>query len=221
MVTNIAILDCQKMFVDGIISYFQLNDIKYSIKSKFCNAQDLFDDLDIDEINVLLTELNIPDHDGFEVLERIKTDYPHIKIMIVSSFTNFKLVKKAMLNGADGFISKESTLSELTYGIQEIMNGKAYIGDGLSTSPKASSRVILKKTNDVRYEDIFLLKQKLTKREQEILELIAQGKNSKSIGSELFISNQTVGVHRKNILKKLGLNNTASLVKFALEHHLV
>ena len=67
----------------------------------------------------------------------------------------------------------------------------------------------------------FTLKQKLTKREQEILELITQGKSNKHIGQELFISFQTVGVHRKNIMKKLGIRNTVSLIKFALENHLV
>jgi DNA-binding NarL/FixJ family response regulator len=66
-----------------------------------------------------------------------------------------------------------------------------------------------------------VIKQKLTSREHEVLELITQAKNNKEIAKELFISDQTVGVHRKNIMRKLGVRNTINLIKFALENQLV
>jgi DNA-binding NarL/FixJ family response regulator len=70
-------------------------------------------------------------------------------------------------------------------------------------------------------EDRFLLKQKLTNREKEILRLIVQFKNNKTIAQELFISDQTVSAHRKSIMKKLGVNNTVNLIKFSIDHQLV
>jgi DNA-binding NarL/FixJ family response regulator len=126
-----------------------------------------------------------------------------------------------MINGADGYVAKKSTFRELIYALDEILEGNTYIGDGLRTSPAAFQKEEKPVRPKSEYNDTFTLKQKLTKREQEILELITQGKSNKHIGKELYISFQTVGVHRKNIMKKLGIRNTVSLIKFALDNHLV
>ena len=98
-----------------------------------------------------------------------------------------------------------------------------FLGEGLSVSPPANS---FKKGFSLErkfgfYEDRFQIKQKLTKRESEILKLIIQAKNNKEIGDELYISDQTVGVHRKNIMRKLGVRSTMSLIKFAIENQIV
>jgi len=209
------------MFVEGIESYLLVNTKKFAIKGRVCTSEELQEAIQSINFDILITELNIPDQDGMEVIKNIREELPAIKILVLSSYTDFKLVKNAMVNGADGYISKASTLSELVYGLEEISEGNTYIGDGIRTSPAAFSKS--KKCNDSvsNYEDTFTLKQKLTKREQEILELITQGKSNKIIGGELFISDQTVGVHRKNMMKKLNLRSTASLIKFALENHLV
>lgn len=222
METNIVVLDCQKMFVEGLDAFFNLYEKKYKIINQVCSAEELQKAILVDEFDILIMELNIPDQDGLSLIQHSRKENPEIKILVLSSYTDSKLVRNAMINGADGYVAKKSTFRELMYALEEIKEGNTYIGDGLRTSPAAFTK---KKEKPVeiksKYNDTFTLKQKLTKREQEILELITQGKSNKHIGKELYISFQTVGVHRKNIMKKLGIRNTVSLIKFALENHLV
>lgn len=102
------------------------------------------------------------------------------------------------------------------------MEGRTYLAEGLRLAPeydkqKKSSQREKRKI----FEDRYLLKQKLTKREKEILTMIVQYKNNKTIAEELFISDQTVSAHRKRIMKKFGINNTVKLIKFSLDHQLV
>lgn len=221
MDTNIVVLDCQKMFVEGLDAYFNLNKKRFKICNSVCSAEELQKAIQVDEFDILIMELNIPDQDGLSLIQNLRKDKPEIKILVLSSYTDSKLVRNAMINGADGYVAKKSTFQELNYALTEVLDGNTYIGDGLRTSPAAFKTE--EKPVEVKreYNDTFTLKQKLTKREQEILELITQGKSNKHIGKELYISFQTVGVHRKNIMKKLGIRNTVSLIKFALENHLV
>ena len=221
MDTNIVVLDCQKMFVEGLDAYFKLYDKGYRISSQVCSAEELQKAIEEDEFEILIMELNIPDHDGLNLIQHLRQEHAEMKILVVSSYTESKLVRSAMINGADGYVAKKSTFEELLHAIEEVREGNTYIGDGLRTSPAAYKKTENRPKIVSEYNDTFTLKQKLTKREQEILELITQGKSNKHIGQELYISFQTVGVHRKNIMKKLGIRNTVSLIKFALENHLV
>jgi len=221
MATSIAVLDCQKMFVEGMATYFEMHAKQYNIVASVCSSEDLHKAIQEVEFNVLILDLNIPDQEGLQIIEELRSLFPELNIIVLSSYTDFKLVKGAMLNGADGYVSKSSQFSELIYALEEVSVGNTYIGDGLRTSPPVYAKSSKVEKVSQKYEDIFTLKQKLTKRESEILELLTQGLNNKLIGGKLYISDQTVGVHRKNIMKKLGIKNTASLIKFALENHLV
>ncbi len=221
MASSIAVLDCQKMFVEGMVSYFKLTKSKYEVVTSMCSSESLHKAIQEISFEFLILDLNIPDQDGLHIIEELRSLFPQLFIIVLSSYTDVKLVKGAMVNGADGYVRKSSTFSELIFALDEVAAGNTYIGDGLRTSPpSATSRRLLKEKSS-RYEDRFTIKQKLTKRESEILELLTQGMSNKSIAGKLYISDQTVGVHRKNMMKKLGLNNTASLIKFALENHLV
>jgi DNA-binding NarL/FixJ family response regulator len=132
-----------------------------------------------------------------------------------------------MKSGADGYILKKSSFNDLVKGIDEVLRGEAHLGKGLKLAPPKSlfkseskkanqSHIIVKK-----YEDKYQIRQKLTKRELEILSHIVQTKNNKDIGKELYISEQTVGVHKKNIMRKLNVRNTIALIKYAVEQNLV
>jgi len=98
------------------------------------------------------------------------------------------------------------------------MSGNTFLATGLEITPKKNG---MSSTAPQPFEDRFLLRKKLTKREQEVLELITKALNNKEIASQLYISDQTVGVHRKNIMRKLGVRNTVNLIKFAIDHQLV
>ncbi|MEE9440035.1 MAG: response regulator transcription factor [Saprospiraceae bacterium] len=220
MSTNIVVLDCQKMFLEGLTAYFDKNSPQ-SISINTCSTfQEVVTYLEELNTDILILEMNIEDHDAMQIIKDVKSQYSKTRIIVLSYFTDSKLVKCALLNGADAYVSKSSSFSELIYAINEVDCGNVYLGTGLRTSP--ASIIIEENNKSKEYGiDSFTRKQRLTKREKEILELITQGKNNKIIGNELFISDQTVGVHRKNIMKKLGTKNTALLIKFAFENHLV
>ncbi|MEE9374694.1 MAG: response regulator transcription factor [Saprospiraceae bacterium] len=169
--------------------------------------------------DLLMMELNLTDDNGLSILPNIKKEFPDLKICIVSGYTDHKFVKEAFTKGADGYYSKYNDLDEIEDCITDVMGGRRFLTSGLNITPKKNSFSTGIPKN--RLEDRFLLQRKLTKREYEVLELITRAMNNKEIAEELYISDQTVGVHRKNIMRKLGVRNTVNLIKFAIDNQLV
>jgi len=218
---NSLIVDTQSIFRAGLRSYFELQqDIDLTVIGEEMTSEGLILFLHKNlGTDLVFLDLNLPDIDGLEVIPQIKKQFKKVRIMVLTSYSDYKFVGQALKNGADGYILKSNSPQELKVGIREVMEGNTFIADGLHITPPNGKRLTNgKKTN---YEDRFVIKQKLTKREQEVLELITEAKNNKEIAKELYISDQTVGVHRKNIMRKLGVKNTINLIKFALENQLV
>jgi two-component system NarL family response regulator len=216
------IADNQKMFTTGLKSVLK-NDTspKINLQSIVSDAATLRNALSLESFDVLFLELNLPDEDGLEILPEIRKDYKDLKICVISNYEQTKFVKKAFQNGADAYFSKNNGFEDFLQGVKEVMEGNTFLGKRLRITPANSFGGIKLERKPSTYEDRFLIKQKLTSREHEVLELITQAKNNKEIAKELYISDQTVGVHRKNIMRKLGVRNTINLIKFAMEHQLV
>ena len=173
-------------------------------------------------IDLLIMELALTDQHGATYISELKVMWPDIKIIILSNYGEANIVREAFIQGADGYVLKSNHSLELLQCIEFVMEGRTYLAEGLRLAPeydkqKKSSQREKRKI----FEDRYLLKQKLTKREKEILTMIVQYKNNKTIAEELFISDQTVSAHRKRIMKKFGINNTVKLIKFSLDHQLV
>ena len=222
---NILLVDSQSIFRAGLKSYFELSDeLNVSVIGEETTAEGLILFLHKNlSTQLVFLDLNLPDQDGLEIIPQIKKQFKHVKIIVLTSYSDYKFVGQALKNGADGYIVKSNEPEDLVEGIKDVMEGNTYIAPGLHITPPNGKR--LTNTNGAPkksyYEDRFVIKQKLTKREHEVLELITEAKNNKEIAKELYISDQTVGVHRKNIMRKLGVRNTINLIKFALENQLV
>lgn len=202
--------------LEKICSEIEYPEIKIVGRASSARSlKQLLYDVDAD---LLFMELNFYDEDGLSLIPLIKDEFQNLRICVLSGYTDHKFVKEAFQNGADGFYSKYNTLSELPECITEIIKGNRFLASGLEITPRKNGN---KNLNNQPFEDRFLLRKKLTKREQEVLELITRAMNNKEIASHLFISDQTVGVHRKNIMRKLGVRNTVNLIKFAIDHQLV
>ena len=221
---NTIIADSQKMFVTGLISVLKKStNPQINITDVAKDAAELKEILKTRKADLLLLELNLPDEDGLELLPELKVLQKDIKICVLTNYDQTKFVKEAFQKGADGYLAKFNDFEDFFKGIEEVMDGNTFLGNGLRITPAnngfgKSAKITRKPAS---YEDRFLIKQKLTSREHEVLELITQAKNNKEIAKELFISDQTVGVHRKNSMRKLGVRNTINLIKFAMEHQLV
>ena len=216
-----VIVDVQSIFRAGLKAFFEVTEEpKISVSGEEITAEGLILYLHKNlSTELVLLDLNLPDQDGLELIPQIRRQFKQVKILVLTSYSDYKFVGQALKNGADGYILKSNEPEHLIEAVQEIMAGNTYIAPGLHITPPNGKRLTNGKKSN--YEDRFVIKQKLTKREHEVLELITQAKNNKEIAKELYISDQTVGVHRKNIMRKLGVRNTINLIKFALENQLV
>ncbi len=167
---------------------------------------------------LLILDLNLPDLDGLDILPDVKILRPDARILVMTVYDDPKLVKAAFKAGIDGYALKSSPKDELHKAVTEVMSGDTYIGPRVSPTERRGAEGA---QNAKDFGDRFAKKHALTKREVEVLRHISQALNNRDIGEKLYISDQTVSVHRKNIMRKLGVSTTASLVKMAYENHLI
>ena len=157
--------------------------------------------------DVILMDINLPDMSGLDLCKEIKTKYPGVMVLGLSTFNQGSYVTKMMENGASGYVLKNADKEELLEAIRDVNKGKTYLSFEAGQA--------LRKTKESFQIPI------ITRREKEILALIAEGLTNPEIATKLFVSSFTVDSHRKNLLAKLNVKNTASLVKFAMEHQLI
>ena len=157
--------------------------------------------------DVILMDIGLPDMSGIDLCKEIKTKYPGIMVLALSTFTQGSYISRMMENGASGYVLKNADKKELLEAIYEVNKGKTYIS--------FEAGLAMRKDNAASLVPL------ITRREKEILVLIAEGFTNVEIAEKIFVSPSTVDSHRKNLLAKLNVKNTASLVKFAMEHYLI
>ncbi|HIX69616.1 MULTISPECIES: response regulator [Enterococcus] len=162
-------------------------------------------------VDVLLMDISMPPgENGLQTTRRLKEAHPEIKVIVLTMHDDETYVREALAAGADGFILKSANEETLLTGIRQVQRGERFF-DGYE---EAQLHQLVASEVDPLYES-------LSKREKEILPLIALGYNNKKIAEKLFISVKTVEVHKANIRKKLKLANYADLLPYSLKHHLV
>jgi len=165
--------------------------------------------------HLVLMDLSMPKMDGLAAIREIKKRKPEIKIIALTVHKTEEYVLKALQAGADGYVLKDASHTELVIALRNVLAGKRYL------SPDISEKVIVgylegKKTSTVKSSwDM------LTEREREILKLIAEGYKSREIADYLCISLKTAEKHRSNLMKKLNIHNAAALTAFAVEKGIV
>jgi len=162
--------------------------------------------------DLILLDLVMPGKDGLEVIKEIKNNFPSVKILVLTSYSEEEKLAQALKEGALGYLLKDSSPEELLEAIKEVSQGKTHL------SPELAFRVIrlmTGKTTPLSNSEF------LTKRELEVLNLLAQGLSDREIAQRLFISPRTVGTHVSNILTKLGVKNRTQAVLLAQEKGLV
>lgn len=164
--------------------------------------------------DAVIMDISMPHMNGLEATRRIRHKHPALPVLILSMYNNPKLVREALQAGASGYILKDSMVEELTLALHTVISGNIFVSH-LVLGPEVETYLA-----GVRLPDINPL-QALTTRECEILQFLAEGKTVAQIAQALFISTNTVYTHQKNIKRKLGLQNHAEMVRFALEHHMI
>ena len=157
--------------------------------------------------DLVVTDISMPGKDGITAIAEIHDKYPELKILVLSMYDTVDFVKRAMANGASGYLMKDAPPFELEQAVRSVMTIGSYF------SPSIARR-LMQNTEPTADDE-------LTQRQVEILKLIAQGKASKEIGYELGLSSKTVDVHRARIMDRLGLKDVASLTRYAVRKGLV
>lgn len=215
---TVFIADDHKLFVDSlVIALGQQAYLPVKILGTASNGEELLQKLHEEVPELLLLDLNMPVMNGLEVIPILRSEYPDLKILVVTKYSDPKFVKECIqTHGISGYMLKTSSFAELLEGMYHVQDGQFYTSRELQLYPKDA----FEEHENNQFEETFLAKYNLTRRELEILGLIAQAKSNAEIADGLFISPQTVGAHRKNIMRKLNISSTAGLVRFAIENQL-
>ncbi len=209
---ELLIADDHQLITDGL-SQILLGEKMIGKIHTAKNGKEAVDIALAENIDCVIMDINMPELNGLEATKLIKRERPQIKIIVVSMLCEPSIVSKMLKAGADAFINKDTGKAELLKAIDKVMNNETYI------SPEIANNLFRHlNDNNVKTADN---ESHLTKRELEIIRLIADGLTNNEIASRLFLSNVTVNTHRKNMLAKLHLKNTASLVKYAAENKLL
>ncbi len=218
-----VIADDHHLFITGLRSILKdSEEYEFDVVALAHDGDELMDKLKLYAPEFLILDLNMPGRDGLDVLKEIRKYNRELKILTLTMYDEPKIVKAAFKSGSDGYILKIEGKEGMLKGVHEVLSGKTHMGQGVKLNEEliAINGDVLAKTISP-YEDRFIQKYNLTKREIEILRLITQALSNKEIAKELYISDQTVSVHRKNIMRKLGVSNTAGLIKLAYDNSLV
>lgn len=208
MPVRIFIVDDHPMVVAGLKALLgQLENIEVTGAAE--NAFDTISFLKKNTVDIMLLDINLPDINGIDLCKKIRKEFPEIKILGISTFSERSYISRMIGNGASGYLIKSASAEEIADAIQTVLSGKLYLSLAMEHVLRPSSAMLADALPA------------LTKREKEVLQLIAEGLTNNQIAEKLFISPLTVDSHRKNLLTKLNVNNTASLIRLAVEHHLL
>lgn len=210
MAIDVILCDDHKMFIDALMnvleSYPEIN-----IEGYARNGDDLQEMLQAKQADVVVLDINMQHTDGISTTQWIKNNVPKVKVLILSMHEDYQHIKMAINAGANGYLFKNTDATELVVAIKSIYSGVNYFNREVINRMIAPESVI---NGPVRFENI------LSERELAVMKLIVHGKSNTEIAEDLYISAHTVNSHRKNIFRKLNINNTVSLIKLAVKNNL-
>ncbi|WP_074408798.1 MULTISPECIES: response regulator [Aquimarina] len=197
---KVVIAEDHQALIDGILSYLEYED-DIKVIGYANDGEALLEIIQRDIPSIVLCDIRMPKMDGITVTKLLRNKYPEIRIIAFTMFDQEEAIRQMLEAGAVGYILKNSPLQIVLEAIRTVAEGKTYFDKKihLPSAEKNTSKSVL------------------SSREKEILGLIARGKTSHEIADQLFIGKSTVDTHRKNMIRKLGLNGAGELLRFALE----
>ncbi|MFK8037641.1 MAG: response regulator [Crocinitomicaceae bacterium] len=205
---RVLLADDHQIITEGITNLLE-NVPNISIVSTCRNGQEVLECVANLQVDLILLDIDMPIMNGFDCAKQLQIKYPDIKIIMLTMHEEKSLIKSFMEMGVKGYFLKTVDKEELIFGLKKIANGDDYFTSDVTK--------VLLNTEEAKST----IPDDLSKREIEIIKLIASGMTNKEIAKELFISPKTVDTHRTNIMRKLEIHNVAGLVRFAFKHQLV
>ena len=211
IIHKIVLIDDHRLFRIAIFNILQ-KEIDLEIVEEFSNYQDAYASANKKLPNLYIIDLKLEEHSGFEFIQKMRLKYPDVKLLILSMYKEEFYLIQAINYQIDGYIHKDAEPAELVAGIRKVLNGEKFYSREIS---------------DILINKVFAQVNQigeipsLSTREKEIIKYISDGLTSKEISKILFLSVRTIEKHRSRILNKLGLNNTAELVRLAIKENII
>lgn len=201
---KLLIVDDHRILVEGLNKLFDNSDtvdvIGVAYSGKECRNA-----LRKELPDVILLDINLPDVSGIDLCKEIKTENPEIKIVALSSFNEYTIVRRMIENGASGYVVKNAMPEEIILSVETVANNEIFMCEEIDL-------LMRNRSNNPIW---------LTPREKELLKYIVEGLTNHEIAEKMYLGVETINSYRKNLLIKLGAKNTAVLVRMALEEKLV
>lgn len=212
MKIQMILADDHPVVLKGISAHFS-QDERFHVIAMVNNGLELLNSVVLDKADIILLDLNMPGLDGLKAITGLIEKEIKAKIIVLTNYHSFELVKDCKLRGASAYVVKSDELQNLANTILNVIAGKeVFPSFDEKENPDAS----------FSYFDDFLKKYRLTKREVEIIRLVCQNLRTKDIAERLYLSEFTVHTHRKNIMRKLELSDsTVALYEFAIKANLI
>jgi DNA-binding NarL/FixJ family response regulator len=200
---KVIVADDHVIFRQGLLNLLQSSD-NISVAGESGTGPDTIKLITQEKPAIAILDISMPGLDGFEILEKIQSMDTGTKVIFLTMHKDALMAKRALQSGASGYVLKDNAFEDLLYAINTVSAGGKFI------SPSVLEGVIKAPRQEDKASQI------LTLREREVLKLIATGRKNREIAQELFISIKTVETHRTNIMQKLDIHTTASLVQYAI-----
>lgn len=212
MKIKVIVTDDHQLFRDGLTNMlFAAPDIEVVDKAE--NGKQAFEKAKHLKPDVMLLDINMPVLNGIETTKLLKAEMPEIKIIIISMHADKQYIKGVLEAGADGYLLKNSTYDQLVNAIRSVLDNKKVLSEDITA--QVIDGYLEPSMSQAEGFD------QLSEREKEVFTLFAEGKTTREIGDQLFISVKTVGTHKLNILEKLGLKNNADIIKYAIKEGII
>jgi DNA-binding NarL/FixJ family response regulator len=212
---RVFLVDDHAIMRDGLRAVLTAEP-RLQVVGEAANGQELLDQLPSMPTDVVLMDLNMPVLDGLATTLELQQQYPSVRILILSMMTHERTIGELLAAGAHGYVLKNADKSEIVTAILTVAAGKRFLCSDIGL-------VVLEKllANEIEVP-VALPKDaiRLTHREREILQLVANGLTNQEIADKLFTSKRTVETHRQSLLEKTGVKNTPALIKYAMEQGL-
>ncbi len=202
---KLAIIDDHPILLGAVKTLIATKHPEYEISS-FSRGQELLDELKTTDFDLIITDISMPEMQGTELVTEVRNITSDVKIIVLSTHKNERLIQNLFNQKINGYVFKDYAANEIVEAVELVLDSGKYISE--------SVQQILDNAN--KEPD-----KKLTQREIEIIQHIAKGLLNKEIADKCFISEATVKTHRKNIMNKLELGNTADLVRYAVSNSLI
>lgn len=207
---KLIIADDHQLFVDGLRALLdEMDDV--DIMATAGDGHQLLDYLRTLHPDLVLMDLNMPGLDGIETLKILEKDFPKINVIILTSYYQPELLREIKSYGAKGYVLKSSSILKVKEAIISVSAGNLWFDENVTQEQSDSPFFI----------DDFMKKYQLTRREVEVIKMVATGLTSKEIAEQLFISEFTVNAHRRNISRKLDIHSPVGLLNFVKDQGLI